>query len=162
MSATPSILFLPTGLALIRCTVWLGFVLSACTFFCIGCALWCFGSILFKHYAELYRPYECQNERDPEQSPREVNQLFGLVFYLIRRLRLLLGHEGHKLGQVGSLGGDKVRALPSLHTTNDVSDLGVHKSKHRTMPNARGEWRWAKSTAMQTGTLPQRPLHCAR
>jgi hypothetical protein len=136
MSAIPSIQLPLTTEALIRCTDWLGIIciLLRCSqiiaaIYAVFCLIMMWTSLM---------PENHQNNLDESNKNKgdgQADQPASKPLQLCRRLRLLLGHKRHNLGQVGSLGGDSVRAFPSLHTIDDVSDLGVHKSKRGTMPN---------------------------
>src|ERR1035437_5464611 len=75
------------------------------------------------------------DDSDKDKRNGQADQPACKTLQLCRRLRLLIGYECHNLRQVAILHGNKVRAFPPLHAGDDVGDLGVHKSKHGTMPN---------------------------
>ena len=133
MSALPSIQLVPTGLALIRCTGWLGVfgagpILSA--FWWILLIAWIIVFILWLRalmaYGKHYREYQ-QRYGEPYRSPLEANKRTRIMLQYLRRLEVLLRNLNLKrrLRDVGQM------AVPRInrHEAKDLSRaaLRVHQ-----------------------------------
>ena len=80
------------------------------------------------------------NKTDKNESNGQDNQPASKTLQLCRRLRLILGNKGHKLGHQGKLlPFGSATVSQALHEPDDVPDSlssgVIHKSKHATMPN---------------------------